>query len=599
MSRNLAARHRFWFFSPANLELMVKVLDGRAVNGHFWVFYGALSDVSYTLTVTDTATGDTRTYTNPPGQLASQADTNAFPDPAAPAGAASRAKASAASILPGSPELQVNVGTAGPQRSPALASDDAGNVMVVWISAHENFLGLYGRIYDPQGNPRTGEFLVARPTTSSLFTTAVAAHRAGEFLVVWDEGGGILARRFGGNGIPLGEPVRLNPASSTASAPSIASRPQGGSVLVWVDQTGIRGLLLDEQANPVGSAFEVAAASIILGSFQRDPSVSVSSAGNFVVAWAAENSLFRDNIHARSFDADGRPQGSAILVNGVAPYQAGFQHGAMPLAFPDGSFLAVWQTVPVSTGGLPGVFSRYFGAGQPPAGILELNPPGTSPSFSSLDLAMDRRGRIVVLWNGNGPGDEDGLFARFLGPTGQPEGDTFLVNVFREQSQTEPEVVASGAGGFAAVWASGADFPLITPAFDPGPFSQDGSYFGIFGRRFDGACPADGVTLCLGDRFRVQVSWTDHDGNTGVGHPVQLALDTGAFWFFGSDNLELMIKVLDGRAVNGHFWVFYGALSDVRYTITVTDTATGATKTYTNPPGQLASRADTEAFPRE
>ena len=31
----------------------------------------------------------------------------------------------------------------------------------------------------------------------------------------------------------------------------------------------------------------------------------------------------------------------------------------------------------------------------------------------------------------------------------------------------------------------------------------------------------------------------------------------------------------------------------------VTDTATGATRTYTNPPGQLASRADIEAFPLE
>ncbi|HXO42065.1 MAG TPA: hypothetical protein VN999_11480, partial [Thermoanaerobaculia bacterium] len=28
----------FWFFDPSNVELTVKVLDGRAVNGHFWVF---------------------------------------------------------------------------------------------------------------------------------------------------------------------------------------------------------------------------------------------------------------------------------------------------------------------------------------------------------------------------------------------------------------------------------------------------------------------------------------------------------------------------------------------------------------------------------
>ena len=57
-----------------------------------------------------------------------------------------------------------------------------------------------------------------------------------------------------------------------------------------------------------------------------------------------------------------------------------------------------------------------------------------------------------------------------------------------------------------------------------------------------------------------------------------------------------MIKVLDGTSVNGHFWVFYGALSNVQYTITVTDTRTGAIKVYTNPFGTLASVADVLAF---
>ena len=40
----------------------------------------------------------------------------------------------------------------------------------------------------------------------------------------------------------------------------------------------------------------------------------------------------------------------------------------------------------------------------------------------------------------------------------------------------------------------------------------------------------------------------------------------------------------------------YGALTNVEYTIAVTDTETGAVKTYFNPQGQLASVADTGAF---
>ncbi len=78
-------------------------------------------------------------------------------------------------------------------------------------------------------------------------------------------------------------------------------------------------------------------------------------------------------------------------------------------------------------------------------------------------------------------------------------------------------------------------------------------------------------------------------GTTGVGHAVPLTTDTGYFWFFLSTNVELVIKVLDGRPVNGHFWVFTGALSDVEYTITVRDSQTGAVKTYFNPGRTLAS----------
>jgi len=73
--------------------------------------------------------------------------------------------------------------------------------------------------------------------------------------------------------------------------------------------------------------------------------------------------------------------------------------------------------------------------------------------------------------------------------------------------------------------------------------------------------------------------------------------DTGCFWFFNSANVELVVKVLDGRGVNGHYWVFYGALSNVEYTIHVTDTQQrGVTRTYANPQGQMASAADTSAF---
>jgi PKD repeat protein len=113
-----------------------------------------------------------------------------------------------------------------------------------------------------------------------------------------------------------------------------------------------------------------------------------------------------------------------------------------------------------------------------------------------------------------------------------------------------------------------------------------------------GSCASSDDQLCLfGGRFSVRVQWKDFQNRTGGGHAERVSDETGYFWFFNEENVELIVKVLDGRQINGKFWVFYGALSNVEYTITVTDTATNSVKTYFNPSRSFGSRGDTTAFP--
>lgn len=59
----------FWFFSPNNPELFVKLLDGcfDPFNA-FWVFAAGLTSVGVTLVVEDTDTDQVRLYENPLGQ---------------------------------------------------------------------------------------------------------------------------------------------------------------------------------------------------------------------------------------------------------------------------------------------------------------------------------------------------------------------------------------------------------------------------------------------------------------------------------------------------------------------------------------------------
>jgi hypothetical protein len=120
------------------------------------------------------------------------------------------------------------------------------------------------------------------------------------------------------------------------------------------------------------------------------------------------------------------------------------------------------------------------------------------------------------------------------------------------------------------------------------------------GARGADLCFPTATRLCLaGYRFQAEVSWTVPGLGSGAGQAVPLTGDTGTFWFFSNSNTELVVKVLDGRGLNRHFWVFYGGLSDVEYTLTVTDTQTGVQETYHNPAGKLASAADVTAFDEE
>ncbi len=70
----------FWFSSPGNLELLVKVLDGCALTyPRFWVFAAGATNLGVTIVVTDTETGAVSDYANPPGRrFVTITDTDAF-----------------------------------------------------------------------------------------------------------------------------------------------------------------------------------------------------------------------------------------------------------------------------------------------------------------------------------------------------------------------------------------------------------------------------------------------------------------------------------------------------------------------------------------
>lgn len=68
-----------YFFSPSNLEMLIKVLNACPLNDRYWVFFAATTNVEFTLTVTDTQSGKTKVYFNPLNNAAAPVqDTSAF-----------------------------------------------------------------------------------------------------------------------------------------------------------------------------------------------------------------------------------------------------------------------------------------------------------------------------------------------------------------------------------------------------------------------------------------------------------------------------------------------------------------------------------------
>ncbi len=183
-----------------------------------------------------------------------------------------------------------------------------------------------------------------------------------------------------------------------------------------------------------------------------------------------------------------------------------------------------------------------------------------------------------------------------------------IVDGLRLQRWTQPPSLEAGQYTFKpddAIGTLSVGTHTITIRADPTATVSESSSDRDYSRTITvgsaaAACTPSATALCLlSGRFSVTVAWNNQHspGQTGNGTAVPDTDQTGFFWYFVPSSKELVVKIIDGGAFNGKFWFFYGALSDVEYTITVTDTLTSAVRTYHNAPGNICGFADTSAFP--
>jgi len=179
-------------------------------------------------------------------------------------------------------------------------------------------------------------------------------------------------------------------------------------------------------------------------------------------------------------------------------------------------------------------------------------------------------------------------------------GSMYATGWFSTAGVVPANSIAKWNGSSWSALGSGLDYEAYCLALDPqdslyvgGYFLQAGgkssSYIAEWSQSSPNLLPMNNA------RFKANLVWRA-GGFSGAAQAVSLSSDSGYFWFFGPTNLEILMKVLDGRGVNGYFWVFYGALTDVEYDLVITDSQTGAVRTYHNPAGVQAGKNDTAAF---
>lgn len=141
---------------------------------------------------------------------------------------------------------------------------------------------------------------------------------------------------------------------------------------------------------------------------------------------------------------------------------------------------------------------------------------------------------------------------------------------------------------------------IRTPAHAAGPVdvvvtNPDGGLAALAGAfRYEvwGSCNEAGQTLCLEKgRFAVRAT---RPGATA--HAETLTTKSGWFWFDWNQIPDAVAKVLDGRSINGHYWIAVSTLTDDPLTLTVTDTVTGRTREYHGVPGHPLALVDRETF---
>jgi hypothetical protein len=374
-------------------------------------------------------------------------------------------------------EFQISQTGAGAMNDPSVAMDTAGDFAVAWDVGGNS---VYARLYNAAGTAVTAETLVTN-SRAGPGRAAIAMAANGAFTVAFEgnaaaDNDGVYAQRFTAAGVASGAATLLN--STTAGKqtnPSITVDSTGGDIIAWTDQSTPNWTIKSARLSTGGVVSAETTVGAVAGKSADFSSIATSPTGALIVAWQTNADPNPTDVIAQLYNASGTAvYASPITVN---TYATGMETSPSVAMRADGSFAVAWQAQQEDGAGW-GVYGQAFDSTGAAVGTeFRVN---TTTNMDQKDPAVAFVGNsIVVVWDGAGTGDMNGVFVQRYSATGPanvaptislPSARTTDVNTpitLSSANADNPSVADSDADGGIerlAVTATDGEFSLASTA---------------------------------------------------------------------------------------------------------------------------------------
>jgi hypothetical protein len=498
----------FGFSSAQAVEVVVRLQDTRPFAPRFDLYYGGMTDVGYTVSVTDTVTGTTRQYVNTVGTVGGGVDRSSFP----------------ATALGGSDRLITSGG-------------------------HDSF-------YDEAATPESGQLVAQRTSPDKDFAERTGVRVTG------------VVQAFASDGVA--EQKATLRAGGNAGGGAACSEVEPNETIGLADTLTLGQPCTGNAASTDSGTYTVNYQSGPPGKIHDVFKVITGAAGPVTVTMTFTNGAA--DLDVLLFSVSGStltPLGSSIGTTTTETFTTGSLAAGT-------YYVGVWAFTGSSA---YSVLATGSAASAGPAAPSNLTATATSSSVIRLN------------WTDNSNNETEFRVEQKVGAS------------FVDIGAATANAVAINVTGFSA-GATGTFRIRARNGSGDSAYSNEASAT----TPGSGACVANSTTVCLlSNRFRVSIAYVNPFSNPPNQPGTFLAArlnstsginpDVALFGFSSAQAVEVVVRLQDTRPFAPRFDVYYGGMTDVGYTVTVTDTVTGTTRQYVNTVGQVGGGVDRSSFP--